>query len=333
MKSFLFLFLSLSVSNSFVNCMDAGPFWEHEPSREGLNNEPEPIEAMLRGLASIRGWSICDHVEGEPADNDNSHRSYFCQLFHESILPRFVSDDDFAARLVNVSNERGETALHYAAERGNIDACRYLLSRGANCNSITREGKTPLYIASECNQQEVCDLLLRNNAILGCATVEGKTPLHVACERKYKQLAKFLIAKGADENAKTLRGRTPKESLLECTICTSVVNENGVKINGCEHTFHRPCINSWLERQKDTCPTCRGQVNGVEDIVFAPTSGQDMSSMMRVAQDGSRNIQLLVDGSWHDYSAKLCNYVKGYAYNAVLVLGVIGVICVVEKCE
>jgi hypothetical protein len=29
----------------------------------------------------------------------------------------------------------------------------------------------------------------------------------------------------------------------------------------------------------------------------------------------------------------LCNYVKGYAYNAVLVLGVIGVICVVEKCE
>ena len=45
-----------------------------------------------------------------------------------------------------------------------------------------------------------------------------------------------------------------------CTICCADIKE-GDKIYklACEHTFHKACIDPWLEKSSE-CPNCRGDV-------------------------------------------------------------------------
>ncbi|KAI4311477.1 hypothetical protein MLD38_036370 [Melastoma candidum] len=37
-------------------------------------------------------------------------------------------------------------------------------------------------------------------------------------------------------------------------------------LSGCRHVFHRPCLDSWMDCDQDTCPLCRARVvpNGLE---------------------------------------------------------------------
>ncbi|KAI3824456.1 hypothetical protein L1987_05916 [Smallanthus sonchifolius] len=49
-------------------------------------------------------------------------------------------------------------------------------------------------------------------------------------------------------------GLEPKE----CSVCLSVL-EDGDEIRRlkCEHTFHKGCVDKWLEQDRATCPICR----------------------------------------------------------------------------
>ena len=42
----------------------------------------------------------------------------------------------------------------------------------------------------------------------------------------------------------------------ECPICLEDLNSNDSKVLVCKHSFHKLCIDTWLER-KNICPLCR----------------------------------------------------------------------------
>jgi hypothetical protein len=42
----------------------------------------------------------------------------------------------------------------------------------------------------------------------------------------------------------------------ECPICLEELNSNDSKVLVCKHSFHKLCIDTWLER-KNICPLCR----------------------------------------------------------------------------
>lgn len=42
----------------------------------------------------------------------------------------------------------------------------------------------------------------------------------------------------------------------ECPICLEELNSNNSKVLVCKHSFHKLCIDTWLER-KNICPLCR----------------------------------------------------------------------------
>ncbi|XP_024964006.1 E3 ubiquitin-protein ligase RNF167-like [Cynara cardunculus var. scolymus] len=44
----------------------------------------------------------------------------------------------------------------------------------------------------------------------------------------------------------------------ECSVCLSVL-EDGDEIRRlkCKHTFHKGCVDKWLEQDRATCPICR----------------------------------------------------------------------------
>lgn len=47
----------------------------------------------------------------------------------------------------------------------------------------------------------------------------------------------------------------------ECTICLSHFEgeQECIVLPGCDHCFHRECIDDWL-REKSNCPNCRSNI-------------------------------------------------------------------------
>ena len=53
------------------------------------------------------------------------------------------------------------TALHFAAEMGQIEACRLLCQSGANPQAKKIQGGTPLHVAADSNQSNIAEVLVK----------------------------------------------------------------------------------------------------------------------------------------------------------------------------
>ncbi|TGL07939.1 ankyrin repeat domain-containing protein [Leptospira bouyouniensis] len=74
-------------------------------------------------------------------------------------------------------NEDGYTLLHYAAELGNVDLAKFLISKGANLNVPLKDGNTPLATAINFSKNEIIRLLLE----------QGVNPNYALGERNYNR--------------------------------------------------------------------------------------------------------------------------------------------------
>ena len=101
-----------------------------------------------------------------------------------------------------------KTALHYAAVEGNLDICQILVSYGAQVNCLTSNKWTPLHLATIRNETGVAKYLLRNGADHSLRDRFGKTALHYAAERGNLDVFKLLILNGAKINCLTSRNET-----------------------------------------------------------------------------------------------------------------------------
>ena len=57
------------------------------------------------------------------------------------------------------ASEYGFTPLHYAAESGHLEVCKFILENMEGQNGKNLDGKTPLDFATEMGHEEVCNLL------------------------------------------------------------------------------------------------------------------------------------------------------------------------------
>jgi ankyrin repeat protein len=58
----------------------------------------------------------------------------------------------------------GDSALHYAAERGNLDFIRFLIAHGATVDFPNKQGTTPIMVAADHAQPAAVRLLLKSGA-------------------------------------------------------------------------------------------------------------------------------------------------------------------------
>jgi ankyrin repeat protein len=97
---------------------------------------------------------------------------------------------------VNLRDADGDTALHGAAETGNVEVMRLLLDKRADPNTRNKEGGTPLMWAAVFGNDEAARLLLSRGANASLKDNDGITALQWAERNNRQSTAAVLRGKG-----------------------------------------------------------------------------------------------------------------------------------------
>lgn len=104
-------------------------------------------------------------------------------------------------------NDFGETALSFALYRKHPDVVRRLLQEGPELNGIPRYG-TPL-IFDAISHPEILTMLLDAGADIEIADEKGKRPIHRAVIGQHEDVLNMLLDRKVDVNTKDALGRPP----------------------------------------------------------------------------------------------------------------------------
>lgn len=98
-----------------------------------------------------------------------------------------------------------KTALHFAAEYGNVIIAEILLKSGANNNKPESYKYSPLHSAVLAGKPDICEMLLKHGADIDERTDEHCTALMLACGtrmmRMRKEIIEILLKNGANVDA------------------------------------------------------------------------------------------------------------------------------------
>ncbi|WP_194206025.1 ankyrin repeat domain-containing protein [Superficieibacter sp. 1612_C1] len=97
--------------------------------------------------------------------------------YHEEGLPEFSGIDLI---FVNQSGIFGNTPMHIACVRGDIDEVMALINGGANINAIGEHGNTPLHEAVGQGNNEIIKILVTLGCRVKVKNDFGDTPLDIA---------------------------------------------------------------------------------------------------------------------------------------------------------
>src|SRR5689334_18400203 len=111
---------------------------------------------------------------------------------------------------VNSAQGDGNTALHWAAYRDDIEMAKALIQAGASVKPTTRIGDMqPLHLAASNGSAAMIEVLLKAGADANAPNGNGTTPLMLACAAGKTDAIALLLDNGANPNARdTNHGQT-----------------------------------------------------------------------------------------------------------------------------
>ena len=109
----------------------------------------------------------------------------------------------------DIQDQRGNTPLMLATDRGHLDAVLALLANGADPNLKNKAGDTALINAVWNNQVKIADQLMRKKANINTTNNRGWTALMYAAIHGHIKLFQKLIKNGADLESRTDDQKTP----------------------------------------------------------------------------------------------------------------------------
>ncbi|XP_063411142.1 uncharacterized protein LOC134694078 [Mytilus trossulus] len=110
---------------------------------------------------------------------------------------------------VNKTDERGNSPLYKASERGHTAVAKLLLENNADVSKCNKSGKSPLYAACKRRYKDTVELLLHSKADLNQLNKSWYSPLNVACKEGYRDIVELLLQSNADVNQCDRYGTSP----------------------------------------------------------------------------------------------------------------------------
>ncbi|ELT97909.1 hypothetical protein CAPTEDRAFT_129977, partial [Capitella teleta] len=106
---------------------------------------------------------------------------------------------------VNLTDNRGISALLLASKKGNVQCVKKLLGYKADSNQRDNNGSTALMLAvfnikDETKQEKVVDILIKHEADVNLTDNCGISVLQFASARRNVRILKKLLDNGADIN-------------------------------------------------------------------------------------------------------------------------------------
>jgi uncharacterized protein len=98
---------------------------------------------------------------------------------------------------IDLADNDGNTALHYAVEKYHVGTFDAVIGKLPNLDTANNDGETPLYIACKWGRLDVVRLLVEKGADLNKANNYGDTPLHMARSKGHTDIVRFLRTAGA----------------------------------------------------------------------------------------------------------------------------------------
>ncbi|XP_077473706.1 BRCA1-associated RING domain protein 1 isoform X1 [Stigmatopora argus] len=111
-------------------------------------------------------------------------------------------------------NHKGETLLHLAAIKGDVEKVNELLDQGADPNLKDNAGWTPLHEACNLGHLMVVEALLSRGALLNTPGYENYSPLHDAVRNGHIDIVKLLLQSGASQSVLNLHGKRPADYVV-----------------------------------------------------------------------------------------------------------------------
>nr|XP_046260274.1 BRCA1-associated RING domain protein 1 isoform X2 [Scatophagus argus] len=108
-------------------------------------------------------------------------------------------------------NHKGESLLHIAAIKGDVEAVKELLDQEADPNLKDNAGWTPLHEACNLGHLAVVEVLVSRGALLNTPGYENDSPLHDAVRNGHPAIVKLLLRLGASQNVLNLHGKRPAD--------------------------------------------------------------------------------------------------------------------------
>lgn len=161
-----------------------GPDQCHDQAQEQSQNqelEQEQDEANSDESNELRGYNVL-HLA-----------AHYGQTSIIRLLLKSQTTD------VNMSTDRGQSALHLAASGCNAEAAGLLLQQGADLTLRDSLGQSSLHSAVRAGAVEVVRLLVeRHRECIHLRDMTGCTPLHAAVIMGNEEIVQLLLEKGAD---------------------------------------------------------------------------------------------------------------------------------------
>ena len=190
---------------------DAAVQFGHSDTAKLLQASPRPVVPPgMAGRCAVFVEAERERLASDTPLDWNSHETFDrlitqVEVCHAGNWKAMV---DEAPHVNVVDPAYGRTMLVWAVIRGNHDAARYLLDKGADVDGADDSGNTPLIFAAMDGKEMLARLFLEAGADPDAAGTYGKTALMFAAARGYKRLAEMLLAAGADPAKKNHNGIT-----------------------------------------------------------------------------------------------------------------------------